>query len=193
MLLSINACTPAADCGNGVQDVDETAIDCGGSDCPACVTCSDGIMNGSETAIDCGGSCAACPGSFIKGTYSGKTTGPMVIFYDPAVDVDTIFTAPDIATTYEILDHIDSDSINVKLKMIIDGTPISIKVPAHIDSETTFSITNYEYTYLVINMIINGTGLVNGNNLTTNMIMSNGSGNPAGTIVTGDLDFTGTK
>jgi len=40
----------------------ETGIDCGGPDCPACDTCTDGIMNGNETGIDCGGpDCPACP------------------------------------------------------------------------------------------------------------------------------------
>lgn len=57
------ACTPipTATCTDGVHNGDETAIDCGGPTCSACVTCSDGIMNGSETDVDCGGStCTAC-------------------------------------------------------------------------------------------------------------------------------------
>ncbi len=50
-------------CNDGVQNGDETGVDCGGS-CPACPpnpTCSDGIQNGDETSVDCGGSCPACP------------------------------------------------------------------------------------------------------------------------------------
>jgi hypothetical protein len=51
-------------CEDGIQNGDETGIDCGGS-CAACEqeetpTCEDGIQNGDETGIDCGGSCAAC-------------------------------------------------------------------------------------------------------------------------------------
>ena len=72
-----------AHCANGIKDVDESDIDCGGS-CPACAvgklclhgtdcdsgacengkcaapSCSDGIKNGQETDLDCGGSCPGC-------------------------------------------------------------------------------------------------------------------------------------
>ncbi|MEL6969139.1 MAG: zinc metalloprotease, partial [Bacteroidota bacterium] len=51
----------APTCNDGIQNGDETGVDCGGSDCPACPTCDDGIQNGDETGIDCGGSdCPAC-------------------------------------------------------------------------------------------------------------------------------------
>ncbi len=47
----------------GDQKRDETGIDCGGSACPSCpATCDDGVQNGDETGVDCGGSdCAPCP------------------------------------------------------------------------------------------------------------------------------------
>ena len=51
-------------CTDGVQNGDETGIDCGGS-CPPCdggATCTDGIQNGDETGVDCGGSCPPCDG-----------------------------------------------------------------------------------------------------------------------------------
>lgn len=78
-------------CTNGVQDVDETDVDCGGPTCGACpanrgcrngpdcvskicmqgqckqATCTDGVQNGNETAVDCGGpTCDSCTsnGSF---------------------------------------------------------------------------------------------------------------------------------
>ncbi|NNF34899.1 MAG: T9SS type A sorting domain-containing protein [Saprospiraceae bacterium] len=48
-------------CDDGIQNQDETGVDCGGV-CPACPTCTDGIQNGDEEGIDCGGSdCAPCP------------------------------------------------------------------------------------------------------------------------------------
>ena len=53
------SCVACATCDDGIQNGDETDIDCGGS-CSACATCDDGIQNGDETDIDCGGSCAAC-------------------------------------------------------------------------------------------------------------------------------------
>lgn len=50
---------------DGIQNGDETGIDCGGStgvDCPPEPSCTDGIQNGDETGIDCGGtSCEECP------------------------------------------------------------------------------------------------------------------------------------
>jgi hypothetical protein len=56
------SCAPCVTCDDGIQNGDETGIDCGGS-CPdACATCDDGIQNGDETGIDCGGSCAPCGG-----------------------------------------------------------------------------------------------------------------------------------
>lgn len=50
-------------CSDGIQNGDETGVDCGGS-CPPCApTCSDGIQNGDETGVDCGGSsCPPCSG-----------------------------------------------------------------------------------------------------------------------------------
>ncbi len=71
-------------CNNGIQDGDETDVDCGGScgtcgdglgcgvagDCDSGVcggglcaspSCDDGVQNGAETGVDCGGVCADCP------------------------------------------------------------------------------------------------------------------------------------
>ncbi|MFK7781718.1 ASPIC/UnbV domain-containing protein, partial [Psychroserpens sp.] len=62
--LQIIETQPDPTCTDGIQNGDETGVDCGGS-CPdACPepTCFDGIQNGDETGIDCGGSCPdVCP------------------------------------------------------------------------------------------------------------------------------------
>jgi len=63
-----------ATCDDGIQNGDETGVDCGGSNCPACPTCSDGIQNGNETGIDCGGDCSACAGC-DDGIQNGDETG----------------------------------------------------------------------------------------------------------------------
>ncbi len=56
-----SGCAPCETCTDGIQNGNETGIDCGGSDCTPCETCTDGIQNGNETGIDCGGSdCAPC-------------------------------------------------------------------------------------------------------------------------------------
>lgn len=49
-------------CTDGVQNGNETGVDCGGS-CQACPTCTDGVQNGDETGVDCGSSCAPCGGN----------------------------------------------------------------------------------------------------------------------------------
>jgi len=54
-----------ATCDDGIQNGDETGIDCGGTncltDCPP-PTCGDGRQNGQETGIDCGApGCPDCP------------------------------------------------------------------------------------------------------------------------------------
>lgn len=49
-------------CSDGIQNGDETGVDCGGS-CAPCQTeptCNDGVQNGDETGVDCGGSCVPC-------------------------------------------------------------------------------------------------------------------------------------
>ena len=55
-----------ASCFNGIQDGNETGVDCGGS-CQPCATCDDGIQNGNETGVDCGGpDCDECTGIVQK-------------------------------------------------------------------------------------------------------------------------------
>ncbi|MEZ5038491.1 MAG: T9SS type A sorting domain-containing protein [Saprospiraceae bacterium] len=68
-------------CDDGIQNGDETGVDCGGPDCPACPvepTCDDGIQNGDETGVDCGGpDCPACPvePTCDDGIQNGDETG----------------------------------------------------------------------------------------------------------------------
>ena len=68
-------CPACPTCNDGVQNGDETGIDCGGSDCPACPSCNDGIQNGNETGVDCGGpDCPSCP-TCNDGIQNGQETG----------------------------------------------------------------------------------------------------------------------
>ena len=75
-LLNSTACILAdPTCDDGIQNGDETDVDCGGPDCPACPTCDDGIQNGDETGIDCGGpDCPDCP-TCDDGIQNGDETG----------------------------------------------------------------------------------------------------------------------
>lgn len=56
-------CRPGPTCHDGEQNGDEEGVDCGGScpDCPSEPSCNDGVKNGDEEGVDCGGSCPDCP------------------------------------------------------------------------------------------------------------------------------------
>jgi PKD repeat protein len=66
-------------CSNGYQDCDETATDCGGTDCGSCGSspdCNDCRKNGNETGVDCGGSCEPCQYSCTDVTKYYSNTNP---------------------------------------------------------------------------------------------------------------------
>ncbi|MEX1001590.1 MAG: CUB domain-containing protein, partial [Crocinitomicaceae bacterium] len=70
-------CVACPNCFDSVQNQDETGIDCGGV-CPEACHCSNGVMDGDETDVDCGGSCYPCPvPCAIDATYE-VLTGTMV-------------------------------------------------------------------------------------------------------------------
>lgn len=59
-LATFTGCGDDESCNDGIQNQDETGVDCGGA-CDACVSCADGIQNGDEEGIDCGGTdCDEC-------------------------------------------------------------------------------------------------------------------------------------
>ena len=66
-------------CTDGIQNGDETDVDCGGANCPTCPTCFDGIQNGNETGVDCGGpdclACATCTDGIQNGDETGVDCG----------------------------------------------------------------------------------------------------------------------
>ncbi len=59
MSFLIVSCSDSPTCDDGIQNGDESGIDCG-RDCTACASCTDGIQNGNESGIDCGGECDPC-------------------------------------------------------------------------------------------------------------------------------------
>ncbi|MBQ4818564.1 hypothetical protein [Aquimarina sp. MMG016] len=44
---------------DGIQNLDETGVDCGGGSGVACPSCTDGIQNQGEEGVDCGGPCSS--------------------------------------------------------------------------------------------------------------------------------------
>ncbi|MEZ4887176.1 MAG: hypothetical protein R3E32_20765 [Chitinophagales bacterium] len=110
-----NAC---ATCSDGIQNGDETGIDCGGS-CPnACATCSDGIQNGDETGIDCGGSCPnACGGS--GGSTVWTQSGNDIHYSDGKVWIGDV--SLDVASTdYNLF--VEKGIMTERLKVAIEGS-----------------------------------------------------------------------
>ena len=84
------ACPPEPTCNDGIQNQGETGVDCGGP-CPACPpapTCTDGIQNQNETGIDCGGVCPACE--------AGDSTLVLGSYFETGLDAWTD-GGPDVA------------------------------------------------------------------------------------------------
>ena len=77
--LTFTSCGDDETCDDGIQNQDETGIDCGGS-CAVCPTCDDGIQNGTETGVDCGGvDCDACLiGAHGEWESSGDNIAPLL-------------------------------------------------------------------------------------------------------------------
>jgi hypothetical protein len=103
-------CTTGANvcshCINGVQDADETGVDCGGASCPPCVStpahCSNGILDGDEVLTDCGGSCPDCaPQPPVTSQNTCPTTAQGTIYMTDCDVVGTPnFKATSIRTTF---------------------------------------------------------------------------------------------
>lgn len=87
------ACTcgtyPCA-CANGVQDNNETGVDCGGPNCLPCPGCVNGEQDGDEEGVDCGGRCAPCPETCFDGILNQDEEG---------VDCGGVCAVPFPATT----------------------------------------------------------------------------------------------
>jgi len=94
-------CQPTANCNDGIQNGNETGVDCGGScaPCQPTATCSDGIQNGNETGVDCGGSCSACP------PVGGSCEAPSGLYSQSkkgGKEAELTWDAVGSATSYEI-------------------------------------------------------------------------------------------
>ncbi|KAA3635006.1 MAG: hypothetical protein DWQ02_10495 [Bacteroidetes bacterium] len=96
-----------ATCTDGIQNGNETGVDCGG-DCAPCPTCDDGIMNGDETGVDCGGICDPCPEGvqMTQWQSSGSNVAPLLAG-DP-FNVDSIYVEFDMLT-YRVEQYSDGN------------------------------------------------------------------------------------
>jgi hypothetical protein len=111
-------------CNDGVQNGDETGVDCGGSICPACPTCSDGIQNGDETGIDCGG--AICPACVSTGLDENNVSS-FKIYPNPTKSSLTILGASTISI-YDTMGRLIILMNNTNDKEVLDVSDLSTGV-----------------------------------------------------------------
>lgn len=143
--------TPTATCVDGVQNGNETGIDCGG-DCDPCPTCDDGIQNGDEEGVDCGGSeCDACLIG-LQGAWqsSGDNVATLLSAF---LNVDSLWAEFRTDGTYTV-HQFDTDGVQTTLEGVYTQSESTVagiwditvnqSVPAVFTSIGIFQITEGE-------------------------------------------------
>jgi len=124
LLIILSSCNPV-DCTNGIQDGDETGIDCGGS-CPNCVTSSNQTSANTITFKVIGG-------------LSGET-------YDMAIRIDNGYEEQDRPIVERVYVSVEDETI-IYLGENIYGVDFDCMVGLKPDNQTVY----YGYTYLNVN------------------------------------------
>lgn len=145
-------------CTDGIQNGDETGIDCGG-DCDPCPTCTDGIQNGEETGVDCGGpDCDPCYEGIedTKWQSSGANVAPLLV---ALFNTDSIYAEFHGDHTYKVEQY-----DNVGAKVDLSGTytqavsavagiwtvVVNQTVPSAITAEGIFQISGDTLRYEIV-------------------------------------------
>lgn len=115
-------CDACPTCDDGVQNGDETGVDCGGS-CDACPTCDDGIQNGDETGVDCGGSCDECTEG-VQGKNWQSSGDNVAILLATFLNVDSIYVEFGVDFTYRV-EQYDTDGVMTELTGTYTQSPSS--------------------------------------------------------------------
>ena len=143
-------------------------------------SCSDGIQNGDETGVDCGGSCSPCsdPSATIVATDNTATEAGLTIGFYTITLSETNSTGSAITINYNVTGTATSGSDYVALSgtaSIADGTSsITVNV-------TPLEDLIVEGSETVIATLTSGTGYVVGSpNSATVTITSNDSGGSGG-------------
>ncbi len=105
-------------CSDGIQNQDETGIDCGGV-CDPCPSCSDGILNQGESGVDCGGPCPDCFSEKMTAKINGDDfaanlvagfldEGNIEFQSDQSQERQMFFVAPGTVTTgtYDLVNNV---------------------------------------------------------------------------------------
>lgn len=189
--IAISSCDKdePASCTDGIQNGDETGIDCGGG-CDACPTCTDGIQNGDETGVDCGGSCTACAEGVQTKRYqsSGSDVAPLLATFFGA---DSIYAAFNLDYTY-LVEQYDTNGVAINFTgtytQTMSGTDniwdivLIQSTPSQLTATGIFEIDGTTMTYEVVQTdpdigaiaptAIGGFGSSNGGSLGTTNIQT---------------------
>lgn len=121
-------------------------------------SCTDGIQNGDETGIDCGGTCAACPEGVQAKEYqsSGSDVAPLLSAFFGA---DSIYARFNLDNTY-LVEQYDTNSVLItftgtfsQTESNIDGIwdiTLNQSSPSALTAVGIFEINNTTLTYEVV-------------------------------------------
>ncbi|ANQ48104.2 family 31 carbohydrate-binding protein [Flammeovirga sp. MY04] len=122
----VTQCYFVPTCNDGIQNGDETGVDCGGSSCTACPTCDDGIQNGQETGVDCGGpDCISCevvcngtpnPNATVTKqdeSFENENDGILTLSFDDVAGRDVLEFSLDGGVTYPYSENDDLKWITI--------------------------------------------------------------------------------
>lgn len=146
-------------CTDGIQNGDETGVDCGGSECAACATCDDGVQNGDETGVDCGGSaCPACPEGVQSKEYqsSGSNVAPLLT---ALFGTDSIFAKFNLDNSY-VVEQYDTSNVKIEFTGTFSQTPSGVgsiweitlnqSAPSALTAQGIFEISGTTMSYEVV-------------------------------------------
>lgn len=89
------------DCGDGILNLNEEEVDCGGVCDPCTSHCSNGVQDEDEIGVDCGGSCGFCPPPCQPTENTVVFSNSSLTWTVNGADYDHAFDDMDILTNHE--------------------------------------------------------------------------------------------
>ena len=101
LVLFLLSCSNKDACSDGIQNQDETDIDCGGI-CGPCPNCTNGVQDFEEAGVDCGGNCIPCPDNWEVIEYgSGRLEHISFINEEVGFVLNNLFTTYQLRRTFD--------------------------------------------------------------------------------------------
>jgi hypothetical protein len=130
---------------NGTRDIG--AFEFGGTAAPS-PTCSDGIQNGDETGIDCGGSCTACPVGNSPPTainFVDSPTDNRIIRFNentvnPTAEMETIDPDAGETFTYAVVPRDSND--DSQFFSIVNGNELRLNLTPDYENPVDYNSNN---------------------------------------------------